>query len=182
MNQAKVRSIDALQHWRSSLVVYHSKARRGLAQVTEEVKRMRHWLESEQMPFWKAQIRRLTRKMEQAQQELISARFSTLRATLTVHEQAVRKAKAAVQYAEEKLARTKIWCRNYDRVVEPLVRRLEGMQYFTEHEMPKAITLMEQLLRGLEGYAATTLTDPNASGAPATDASTEAPSSVPPQP
>jgi len=152
MNEARVRSLDALVSWRSSLIVFQGKARRSISQVTEEVKRVRQWLETQQRPYWEGQIRKRTRKLEQVEAELMTARFSTLQNNLMVQEQAVRKAKAAVQAAEEKLRKTKLWCRDFDRVAEPLVRRLEGVHYYLEHDLPKGVHLLQKLLQSLEGY------------------------------
>jgi hypothetical protein len=157
MNEARVRSLDALNAWRSSLIVFRTKAGRGVGQVGEEVRRMRQWLETVQRPHWEMEIKKRSRKHDQAYQELISARFSTLRGTLMVQEQAVRKAKAALQEAEDKWRKTKRWIQDFDRVLEPLVKKLENFDYFLEHDMAKAIVLMEQLTRSLEGYTQTTL-------------------------
>ena len=157
MQEARVRSLDALTAWRSSLIVFQTKARRGLSQVFEEAKRMRQWLESEQRPRWEMEIKKRSRKLDQANQELITARYATLRATVMGQEQSVPKAKAALQEAEEKLRKTKRWCMDYDRVVQPLTKKLENLHYYLEHDLPKGIHLMEQLVRTLEGYTQTTL-------------------------
>ncbi len=157
MQEARVRSLDALTAWRSSLIVFQTKARRGVSQVTDEVKRMRQWLETVQRPHWEMEIKKRSRKLDQANQELITARFSTLRATLMTQEQAVRKAKAALAEAEDKLRKTKRWCQDYDRVVQPLTKKLENLHYYLENDLPKGIHLMEQLVRALEGYTQATL-------------------------
>jgi hypothetical protein len=157
MTEARVRSLDALNTWRSSLIVFQTKARRGVAQVTDEVKRLRQWLELEQRTHWEMEIKKRSRKVDQAGQELLTARNSTMRGTLMVQEQALRKAKAALQEAEDKLRRTKRWCQDYDRVVQPLLKKLENLHYYLENDLPKAVHLMEQLTRALEGYRETTL-------------------------
>lgn len=167
MNEARVRSLDALNTWRSSLIVFRTKAGRGVGQVGEEVKRMRQWLETVQRPHWEMEIKKRSRKCDQANQELISARFSTMRGTIMVQEQALRKAKAALQEAEDKLRKTKRWILDFDRVLEPLVKKLENFDYYLEHDMAKGIAQMEQLSRALEGYTQTTLdTSPSAEPAP----------------
>ena len=157
MTEARVRSLDALNTWRSSLIVFQTKARRGVAQVTDEVKRLRQWLELEQRAHWESEIKKRSRKVDQAGQELLTARNSTMRGTLMVQEQALRKAKAALAEAEDKLRRTKRWCQDYDRVVQPLLKKLENLHYYLEHDLPKAVHLMEQLTRALEGYREITL-------------------------
>jgi hypothetical protein len=159
-SEARVRSLEALVRWRSSLIVFQTKARRGLSSVLDEVKRLRQWLETEQRPFWEAEIKKRSRVLDRVEQELITARFSTMRGTLMVQEQAVRKAKAALAHAEDKLRKTKLWCRDYDRVIQPMTRKLENMDYFLQHELPKGIALMEQLARSLEGYTQTALDSP----------------------
>jgi hypothetical protein len=157
MTEARVRSLDALNTWRSSLIVFQTKARRGVSQVTDEVKRLRQWLELEQRTHWEMEIKKRSRKVDQAGQELLTARNSTMRGTLMVQEQALRKAKAALAEAEDKLRRTKRWCQDYDRVVQPLLKKLENLHYYLEHDLPKAVHLMAQLTRALEGYRETTL-------------------------
>ena len=157
MNEARVRSLEALSTWRSSLIVFQTKARRGVSQILDEVKRMRLWLETVQRPHWEMEIKKRSRKLDQVNQELITARFSTLRGTLMVQEQAVRKAKAALAEAEDKLRLTKRWCQEYDRVVSPLAKKFENLHYYLEHDLPRGIHLMEQLVRSLEAYRETTL-------------------------
>ena len=158
MNEARVRSIEALTSWRSSLIVFQTKARRGLSQVLDEIKRVRQWLESEQKPFWELEIKKRSRKLDQVNQELITARFSSsMRGTLMVQEQAVRKAKAALAEAEEKLRKTKRWCQEYDRAAAPLAKKLENLQFFLEQDLPKGTHLMENYVRALEDYRDTIL-------------------------
>ena len=46
-DRAHVTSVDALEAFRSSLIVYLSKARPTLEEVSSDVQRMRSWLEGE---------------------------------------------------------------------------------------------------------------------------------------
>ena len=166
MNEARIRSLDALVEWRSSMIVFQTKARRSVSQITDEVKGTRQWLETVQRPHWEMQIKKRSRKMDQANQELISARFSTLKDNLMVQEQALRKAKVAVKEAEDKLRLTKRWILEYDRVVATPVRKLENLHHYVDHELPKAILHLQQLLTTLEGYTASTLEDSSSSSPP----------------
>ena len=37
MNEARIRSLDALVEWRSSMIVFQTKARRSVSQITDPV-------------------------------------------------------------------------------------------------------------------------------------------------
>ena len=36
------------------------------------------------------------------------------------------------------------WIRNYDSLVEPLLKKLDGMQHFAAHDLPKAVSSLAQ--------------------------------------
>ncbi len=78
-DKAHVTSLDAISAFRSDLLVYISKARPTLEEVSAEVLRTRMWLENEQRTQLEAELRRRARDLEQAQQALFSSRISSLR-------------------------------------------------------------------------------------------------------
>jgi chromosome segregation ATPase len=153
--EARVRSLDDLEAFRSSLIVFLTRARRGVDQVGEETKRTRVWLMNDQRVFWTEQVRKCSRKLDQANAEFMTARLSTLRDNITAQQQAVRKAKAALEHAQDKLANVKRWNRDFDRLVDPLVRKLENLRHFLEHVLPEGVSQIGQLHRLLESYAET---------------------------
>jgi beta-galactosidase/beta-glucuronidase len=164
--EAKVRSIDALEQCRSSLIVFLTKARRGVDMVADEVKRTRQWLNNDQMLFWENQCKRRLRALEQAQQELMTARLSQFHETLNVRQMAVRKAKRFLEEAEEKLKKTKLWCRNFDNQAAPMVKRLESLRQFLEFDLPKAVHYLAQQQKTLDAYAQTVVLNENPGAAP----------------
>jgi chromosome segregation ATPase len=155
--EARVRSLDALESFRSSLIVFLTKARRGVDQAGEEMKRTRVWLMNDQRVHWTEQVRKCARKLDQANGELMTARLSQFQDNISAQQQAVRKAKAAMQHAEEKLANVKRWSRDFDRYADPLARKLENLRHFLEHVMPEGISQIGQLHRLLESYTDTAL-------------------------
>jgi chromosome segregation ATPase len=150
---AQVRSIDELDAFRSKLIVFQSKARKAVDQASEEVRRMRLWLDSDRQPFWEAQVKKRLRLLEQAQQELLSARMSEFVDNPVVQQQNVRKAKAALEEAEEKLRAVKHWIRNFETTVQPMAKKLEGVTGFIDFDIPQAIMSMSQFIRTLDAYA-----------------------------
>jgi chromosome segregation ATPase len=155
--EAKVRSLDALESFRSSIIVFLTKARRSVDQASEEMKRTRAWLMNEQRVHWMEQVRKCARRLDQVNGELMTARMSQFQENISAQQQAVRKAKAALQHAEEKLASVKRWTRDFDRYADPLAKKLENMRHFLEHVMPEGVSQIGQLHRLLESYTDTAL-------------------------
>ena len=151
--QANVASIDALETFRSHLIVFLTKSKNALDEVSEDVRRMRNWLEVEQTGHWQGEIKRRRRKLDEAQQELFSAKLATFTSATTLQEAAVVKARRSMRDAEEKLRQIKGWIRNYDSTVEPLARKLEGLRQFIGNDMPKAVAYLTQAQKTLESYA-----------------------------
>ena len=73
-DRADVTSIDALERFRSNLLVYMDKAGMTLDEIDDAVKRTRVWVQTEQPNHWKAEIKRLTRALEDAEQARRSER------------------------------------------------------------------------------------------------------------
>jgi len=151
-DHAKITSLDALESFRASLIIFLAKSNRALDQVADEVKRTRYWLQNEKRLEWEAQLKRRQKLFDQANQELISARFSEFKNSLAVQQMAVRKAGALVQEAEQKLDVIKAWSRKYDHETEPRVKKLESLRHFLDTDIPKAIAYLAQAHRTLESY------------------------------
>ena len=151
--QAKVTSLDALESFRANLIVFMTTAHRCVDEAGDEVRRTRQWLQGEGRMHWEGEARRRKRVLDQAEADLYSARLSDLKDRTIVQEEAVRKAKRAMAEAEDKLRMLKKWNRDFDNSTDQLVKRLEGMRFFLDHDMPKALAYLVQAQRTLEGYA-----------------------------
>lgn len=154
--QVKVTSIDALESFRSGMIVFQTKARRSLDMVGDEVKRTRQWIQNDQRQHWEGEVRKWKKVHDRAQQELLTARLSEFIDTPSAQQAAARKAKHALDEAEEKLRRVKAWNRDFDGMTEPLTRTLEALRHFLEHEIPHGIAFLSQAQKTLESYAETT--------------------------
>jgi hypothetical protein len=184
-NQAKVTSLDALDALRAGLIIFMGKAKRSLDDAGDELRRMRMWLQHDMRMRWENEVRRCARVLEAAEQELFSAKLSSLRDNISRQQIAVRKAKADLTHAEEKLRATKMWARNYEAASDPLAKRLEGLRQFLDYDLPKGIAYVVQMQRTLGEYAETHApADAPPSAAPATttpdEAGGAAPASEPP--
>ena len=54
--QAKVTSIDALEEFRSRLIVFLNKAHAAVDQVNDDIRRTRTWIQHEQRTHWENEV------------------------------------------------------------------------------------------------------------------------------
>jgi hypothetical protein len=151
--RAHVTSVDALEAFRSNLIVYLSKARPTLEEVSAAVQRMRGWLEGEQRTHWENEFRLRSRALEEAQQALFSAKLSNLREASAAEQMAVQRTKRARDEAEAKLRVLKQWNRVFDNRVDPLVKQMEKLQTVLAHDMVQAVAFLAQAIKTLDAYA-----------------------------
>ena len=159
--QAKITSVEAIELFRAALIVFTSHARPALEEISSEMTRMRLWLENDQRRFWENERRMRSKKMEQAQQELFTARLSDFQETTSLLQMTFNRAQRAVRDAEEKLLRLKKWDRELDNRSAPLLKEVEQMHSFLTSEIPRAIAYLSQVVRALDAY-----TDAGAPGKP----------------
>lgn len=176
--RAHVTSLEALDAFRARLIIYREKAGRVLDEVAEEVLRTRVWLQSDRITFWEGQIRRKQKELEMRQQELFSAQISGMRDASFVQQQAVHKARRALQESEEKLRLVKLWNRQYDQRVEPLGKQVEKLRHNLTHDLAQGVAYLDQAIRTLAEYSEISVSGAAPPPPPATDA-TPVPSDAP---
>ena len=151
--KAHVTSVEALEAFRSNLVVYVSKARPTLEEVSGDVLRARLWLQNEQRTHWEGQVRRRAKELEQAQAALFSARLSNLREESAAEQMTFHRAKRSLEEAEGKLRTLKQWNREFDSRVEPLTKQTEKLHTMLANDMTKAIAYLTEAIKTLGEYA-----------------------------
>ena len=153
--RAHLTSLDALETFRASLIVYLIKARQSLDAVRDDVRRTRLWIQHDRRMHWEGQVRLRRKQLDQAEQDLFSAKLSALRESTGAQKMAVHKAKRALEEAEEKLRNVKLWTRDFDGHLDPRAKKLEALRQVLDFELPKAITYLVEILRTLDSYAGT---------------------------
>jgi len=171
--RAKVGSLEALEDFRARLIVYRDKASRVLDEVTDEVTRTRLWLENDRPTYWQGQIRKLTRQLEQAQQELFSARISGLHDSTINQQIAVQKLRRSISAAEEKTKTVKRWQHQYDTHVEMPAKQVEKLRHFLGHDLNKALAYLNEVIQSLAAYSELRPGKPSPAAASKTETSKE---------
>ncbi len=151
---AHVTSIEALESFRANLIVYISKARPTLEEISSDVMRTRLWLENNQRLHWEAQVQRRAKELEAARQELFSAGLANLRDTTAAEIMAVRRAERALEDADNKLRLVKKWTREFDSRTAPVARQLEKLATMLANDLPSAVAFLSQIIKTLDAYGA----------------------------
>lgn len=151
--QAKVTSVDALENFRASVILFLSKAKPALEEVMHEVVRTRIWIESTQRSHWEREIKVRRRQLEQAQAELFSARISKLQEASAAQQMAVHHAQRAIHEAEEKMQMLKKWSRELENRADPMVKQIEQLHGFLTNDMTKAVSFLAEAVKILQSYA-----------------------------
>jgi len=169
--RAHVTSVDAIRAFRSDLLVYLSKARPALEEVSTEVMRTKLWIQNDQRSKWEGEFKRRSRKLEDANAAMFSAKMSNLREVSAAEIAAVTKAKRAIDEAEQKLRRVKMWDRDFENRTDPMLKQMEKMTTVLAVDVPEAAAYLAEVIKTLESYAG--MVAPGASLEPAAPATTE---------
>ncbi|NBV22148.1 MAG: hypothetical protein EBS05_09555 [Proteobacteria bacterium] len=152
--QARITSVEAVEVFRSDLLVYLEKARGAVEEVGEEVRRTRAWLQDDRAPYWVQQVRRRTMELQERQQELFTARLGKQQQNIQVQLVAVRRAEQALEEALGKVKSIKQWLRDFPVEIEPQARHAEMLRHVLVSDMGKAVVSLSQILDALHAYAA----------------------------
>ena len=150
--QAQITSVEAIELFRAALITFLSHARPALEEISSEVMRSRAWIQHDQRRLWENELRQRNKKLEQAKQELMTARLSTFNESTSLHQMAVRRAQHAVLLAEEKLKSLKHWDRELENRSAPLLKEVEHLHGYLVGELPRAIAQLSQIVRTLDAY------------------------------
>ena len=179
--RAKVSSVETLESFRISLIIYLEKARGVLDQISDEVMRTRLWLHEDRRTHWENEVRRHAKALAEKQRELFSAKLSNLREARQAEQLAVVKTKRALNEAEDRLQLVKQWSRQYDGRVEPLAKEVDKLRDVLASHMGKAVAYLTQVTRTLGDYTELSLSDASpadgSTGEAATAATTVTPES-----
>lgn len=152
-DRAKITSLEALEEFRSTLIVYLERASRAVGEIEDEVASTRRWLDHDRRTHWAEQLRRRTAELDRRQQELFSARMSTIQTDTRVEQMALQKARHAQAEAEAKMAVIKRYSREYDNRVAPLAKEVDRVRGVLSNDMRAAVAFLTQAIKTLGEYA-----------------------------
>jgi hypothetical protein len=152
-DRAQVTSTEAIESFRSALIVYLSKVRPALEEMANEVVRAKQWLQNDQRRLWEGEMKMRAKKLERAKAELFSVSLSRMQEVSAAQQLLVQRAELACDEALKKLAMLKKWGHELDNRADPLVKQVDQFQSFVTTELPRAIAYLGEIIKTLEAYA-----------------------------
>ena len=107
---ANVLSVQTLKDFKLAMCNFAEEARNSLSGVDMELRRMRDWLERDQLGYWQSQIKRRQEDLMQARADLHKRKISQQGSDAVSdaeQKEALREATRRLRIAEEKLAMVK---------------------------------------------------------------------------
>jgi len=152
-DRAHVTSLEALERFRSQLVVFVERTNAVLDEVAEEVKRTRIWLQSEQRLHLEHEMKRRHRELEMLEQEMFTARLSNLQTAKSGAQMQIDQKRREIRDLEETMKAVSAWLRNFDATVETEARKVEKLRHLLDYDGVKALRFLAEALRHLEAYS-----------------------------
>jgi hypothetical protein len=155
---ANVLSVQALKDFKNAMIKFAEEARNSLSGVDMELRRMRDWLERDQLGYWQAQIKRRQEELMQARADLHRRKISQQGSDAVSdadQKEALREAQRRLRVAEEKVA-----------LVKKLIPALHhAIAEYHSHSQPlgdhlaggfdRSVAGLEKMTLALEAYLAT---------------------------
>jgi hypothetical protein len=154
---ANVLSVQTLKDFKMVMCNFAEEARNSLSGVDMELRRMRDWLERDQLGYWQSQIKKRQEDLMQARADLHKRKISQQGSDAVSdaeQKEALREAQKRLRIAEEKLA-----------VVKRLIPFLQhAIDEYHSHSQPlgdhlaggfeKSLYTLEKMISSLDAYLA----------------------------
>ena len=159
---AHVTATQPLIHFQGDLASFKHEAQEALLAVEMEIQRAEGFID-DQLKYWTAYVRKAEDMVFQTKNEL--ARRKMMRIgdrpqDCTEQEKAYKKALARLEFAEEKLATTKRWQREWPEAVREYLGPGRQLGSILEIELPRMQAFLNQKIAALEAYAQIALAPP----------------------
>jgi hypothetical protein len=155
---ANVQSIQTLKDFKVAMVNFSEDARNALSGVDMDCRRMRDFLERDQLGYWQMQIKRRNEEVMQARADLHRRKITQQGSDAvsdTEQKEALREAMRRLRIAEEKVA-----------LIKRLIPQLHhAIAEYHSHSQPlgdhltggfeRSLAVMERMILALETYVAT---------------------------
>lgn len=158
--RAKVRSVDALRDFHTSLVSFVDKARPALLEIDMSVQKFQYWLGTEQKAYWQRELRKRQEYYNWAKQELQRRKNqgganASHKPDTTEQEQNLRVATMKLREAEEKLQAIHRWTHTVDKAVEEYKAKSRRLADMVQGSPPEIVGRMGQVIAAVERYLET---------------------------
>ena len=153
---ADVRSIQALRNFQTALKRYLESVRNVLESLQVQANKAEDWIEHDRTRYW-------PREAKRAEDELVAARNSLLRAKMAATEgqrkscideiKAVERSQARLRHCESQVKVVRHWRQQIRHYGEEFSGKIARLSHFADQDLPRAIATLGRMIDALEKYA-----------------------------
>lgn len=151
---ANVHNVDALGVFQAGLAHFEEKAKDALMNIDMDLRRTQEWLD-EMYAFWSAEIRKAEDALAAAMLELKRKKMMKIgdrTPDTSDEEKQVKKCRARLEHAEEKLDKTKHWLRAFPEAMLDYEGPGRQLKTQVEADVPKMCEFLAGKIAALEDY------------------------------
>ena len=159
---ANVQSIQTLRDFKVAMIKFGEDARNALSGVEMDLRKMRDWLERDQLGYWQMQIKRRNEELMQARADLHRRKISQQGSDAvsdTEQKEALREATRRLRVAEEKVALIKRLIPQLHHAIAEYHSHSQPLGDHLSGGFEKSLSVLERMILSLEAYVGTTGAD-----------------------
>jgi len=150
--RARVNSIDELRRFRVGLCGFIDDCRTALMLIRADISRTQSWVEREQLLHWEGMVKRRTKDLAQARNDLNRKELTSDR---TLDERrAVERAKRQLEEARQKVRVVRKWVKMLPNELDRLVGGVQHLSHSIDQDGPEAVQSLDEIVKSLESYLA----------------------------
>ncbi|MFI5455550.1 MAG: hypothetical protein ACHRXM_08870 [Isosphaerales bacterium] len=154
---ANVLSVQALKDFKVVMCNFAEEARNSLSGVDMELRRMRDWLERDQLGFWQAQVKKRQEDLMQARSDLHRRKLSQQGSDAVSdadQKEALREATRRLRIAEEKVAEVRRLIPFLHHAIDEYHSHSQPLGDHLSGGFEKSLFGLEKMIGSLEAYLA----------------------------
>jgi hypothetical protein len=154
---ANVLSVQTLKDFRLAMITFAEDARNSLSGVDMELRRMRDWLERDQLGYWQAQIKKRQEALMQARADLHKRQLSQQGSEAVSdaeQKEALRDATRRLRDAEEKLQQIKRLIPFLHHAIDEYHSHSQPLGDHLSGGFEKSLFALQKMVGALEAYLA----------------------------
>ena len=155
---ANVLSVQTLRDFKNVMINFAEEGRNALSGVDMELKRMRDWLQRDQLGYWQAQVKRRNEELMQARSDLHRRKITQQGSDAvsdSEQKEALREAQRRLRVAEEKVALIKRLIPVLERAVAEYHSHSQPLGDHLAGGFERSLATLERMITALDAYLAT---------------------------
>lgn len=156
---ARINAIALLKRLQASLATFSDAAAVALDEVGSDIQRALAWLNDDRKPYWTNQVRVCRERAVQAklalkQKNILDRTLSGTTSSAVDERKALAIAERKLREAEAKLARTRSWIMQIDKLQSDYRGGVQGLISAIDADIPNARAGLNRMIDSLEAYVA----------------------------